>query len=86
VFAPGVLRPPEAYVALETSGVPVLWANETPAGSVGKMFVLSVLPEIHLCINEIYSCAGTSTGSLRELSHVNEWLLVKCQKIAVLAA
>lgn len=48
---------------------------ETPLGSVGKMAVLSTLPEIQRCISEMYSFAGTSTGSLRELSQVKEWLL-----------
>jgi hypothetical protein len=52
---PGVEKPPEAYVALEISGPAVLFANETPAGSVGKIFVLSTLPEIHRCMSEIYS-------------------------------
>ena len=55
VVEPGVLRPPEAYVALETSGPPVFWANETPAGSVGKISVWSILPEIHRCMREMYS-------------------------------
>ena len=75
VFEPGVLSPPDAYVALAISGPLVLWAKETPAGSVGKIATLSSLPEIHRCISEMYSCAGTSTGSLREFNQVKEWLL-----------
>lgn len=47
---------------------------------MGKMSVFSTLPEIQRCIREIYSCAGTSTGSRRELSQVNEWFLV-CVRI-----
>ena len=39
------------------------------------MLVLSILPEIHLCMREIYSWAGTSTGSLRAFNHVKEWFL-----------
>ncbi len=71
-FEPGVFRPPDANVALATSGTPLLKAKETPAGSVGKMAVLSILPEIQRCIREMYSWAGTSTGSLREFSQVKE--------------
>lgn len=55
VLDPGVLRPPDAYVAEAISGPPVLCAKDTPAGSVGKMAVLSTLPEIHLCMREMYS-------------------------------
>jgi len=46
---------------------------ETPEGSVGKMLVSSILPEIHRCISVMYSEAGSSTGSLFLLSQVKEW-------------
>lgn len=52
-----------------------LWAKETPEASVGKIFVSSILPEIHRCISVIYSWAGSSTGSLRLFSQVKEWCL-----------
>lgn len=53
----------------------MLLANETPAGSVGKILTLSILPEIHRCMREIYSWAGTSTGSFLAFNHVKEWFL-----------
>ena len=53
----------------------MLLANETPAGSVGKIVVLSILPEIHRCIREMYSWAGTSTGSFLAFNQVKEWFL-----------
>lgn len=52
-----------------------LWEYETPEGSVGKMLVSSIFPEIHRCIRVMYSWAGSSTGSLFRLSQVKEWLL-----------
>lgn len=69
---PGVLRSPEAKVEAAIGGPAVLKAKETPTGSVGKMAVLSTLPEIQRCMREMYSCAGTSTGSFFEFSHVKE--------------
>jgi hypothetical protein len=36
-------------------GAAVLKAKETEAGSVGKMSVFSILPEIQRCIREMYS-------------------------------
>lgn len=49
-----------------------LWAYDTPEGSVGKIAVSSILPEIHRCINVMYSYAGSSTGSRLLFSHVKE--------------
>lgn len=42
---------------------------------MGKIFVSSILPEIHRCISVMYSWAGSSTGSLRLFNQVKEWFL-----------
>lgn len=55
VLDPGVSRPPEAKPAEEIAGPLGFCAKDTPAGSVGKRLVLSIFPDIHRCIREMYS-------------------------------
>ena len=57
--APGVFRPPEAYVA-------GLLVGE----SVGNTRGSESFPTIHLCTSLIYCSAGTFTGSFMLFNHV----------------